>query len=191
VAVRLLVQDDPAQCVRAERAFRRAVGAFFSATVLPSGRSGPAALAMVDVLWFTPWWTPAPDPTVLRETTVARVEPITFPAGLSTRTEGGRTLMGTKLFVQAPDGVSAEKMALILRCHSAKALVGQVDPLALAGDPFYLPDTWMDIDVKAEPGFLVVRLSADRIWQNLRVLHRAIAFADAHHPVLQRPAEGF
>ena len=37
VAVRLLVEDDPAQCVRAERAFRRAVdegGAFFSATVL-------------------------------------------------------------------------------------------------------------------------------------------------------------
>jgi predicted nucleic-acid-binding protein len=37
VAVRLLVDDDPVQCARAERAFRRAIdegGAFFSATVL-------------------------------------------------------------------------------------------------------------------------------------------------------------
>lgn len=37
VVVRLVVEDDPAQCERAERAFRRAVdegGAFFSATVL-------------------------------------------------------------------------------------------------------------------------------------------------------------
>lgn len=37
VAVRLLVEDDPAQCERAGRAFRRAVaegGAFFSSTVI-------------------------------------------------------------------------------------------------------------------------------------------------------------
>jgi predicted nucleic-acid-binding protein len=35
VAVRLVVEDDPTQCERAERAFRRAVaegGVFFSAT---------------------------------------------------------------------------------------------------------------------------------------------------------------
>jgi predicted nucleic-acid-binding protein len=37
VAVRLVIEDDPAQCERAERAFRQAVaegGVFFSATVL-------------------------------------------------------------------------------------------------------------------------------------------------------------
>ncbi len=37
VAVRLVIDDDPAQCARADRAFRRAVtegGVFFSATVL-------------------------------------------------------------------------------------------------------------------------------------------------------------
>jgi predicted nucleic-acid-binding protein len=37
VAVRLVVEDEPAQCERAARAFRRAIaggGAFFSATVL-------------------------------------------------------------------------------------------------------------------------------------------------------------
>jgi predicted nucleic-acid-binding protein len=40
VAVRLLVEDDPAQCERAERAFRQAVaegGVFFSAVVLVEG----------------------------------------------------------------------------------------------------------------------------------------------------------
>jgi hypothetical protein len=90
--------------------------------------------------------------------------------------------MGTKLFVRAPDGVSADDLTRILRCHSARALLGQIDAAALPDDPYYLPDTWLDIDAKVEQGLLVVRLSASRIGQNLAVLHRATAFADAHHP---------
>jgi hypothetical protein len=120
---------------------------------------------------------------VLRETTVVKTQPITFFAGLGSRTEGGQTLMGTKLFVRPPNGVSAEEMVRVLQCHSAKALLGQADVAAVADDPFYLPDAWVDIDAKGEQGFLVVRLSADRIPQNLAVLRHATAFADAHRPV--------
>jgi hypothetical protein len=117
---------------------------------------------------------------VLRDTKVVAAEPITFLAGASTRTEGGRTVSGAKLLVSTPPGVTAEQMDRLLRCHSARALLGQVDPALLADDPFYLPDTWVDIDVRGENGLLAVRLSADRIWQNLAVFHRATAFAETH-----------
>jgi hypothetical protein len=120
---------------------------------------------------------------VLQETTVLKAEPITFHAGMSTRSEGGFTVGGTKLFVRAPDGVSADEMTRILQCHVAKALLGQVDPASLANDPYYLPNTWVDVDARPEQGFMVVRLIADRVWQNLAVLHRATAFADAHRQV--------
>jgi hypothetical protein len=124
---------------------------------------------------------------VLRETTVVKAEPITFLAGASTRTEGGQTVSGAKLVVLAPDGVSDLEMTRILRCHSARALLGQIDPATLQDDPFYLPDTWIDIDVKAERGFLVVKLSADRVWQNLAILHRATAYAQLHHQSTSSP----
>jgi hypothetical protein len=117
---------------------------------------------------------------VLREAMVIKAEPITFPAGASTRTEGGQTVSGARLVMRAPDGVSAEDMASILRCHNMRALLGQVDPAAVPDDPFTLPGAWVDIDVKAEHGFLVVKVSADRIWQNLALLRQARAFAEAH-----------
>jgi hypothetical protein len=66
-------------------------------------------------------------------------------------------------------------------------LLGQIDPSTLQDDPFYLPDTWIDIDVKAERGFLVVKLSADRVWQNLAVLRRATAYAYLHRSAASSP----
>jgi hypothetical protein len=116
---------------------------------------------------------------VLRETTVVKAEPITF-VQWSTRQQGGRVVGGTKVFLNAPAGISAREMGRILACHSARALLGEVDPAALAGDPFYLPDGWIDSHVTEEDGFLVVKLSADTTWQNLIVLHRAVASANAH-----------
>jgi hypothetical protein len=116
---------------------------------------------------------------VLREMTVIKTEPITFPSGASTRSNSN-TMSGTRLLVRPPDGVSAWELALILRCHRAKGLLGESGFAALPADPFYVPDTWVAINVKVETGFLVVELSADPGWQNVDLLHRAIAFADTH-----------
>jgi hypothetical protein len=118
---------------------------------------------------------------VVRETTVVDAEPVTFVAW-STRQQGGHVVGGTKLFVNAPQGMGAGEMARILACHGARALLGEVDPAMLAGDPFYLPDGWIDSEVTEEDGLLVVKLSAETTWQNLIVLHRAVAFANAHPP---------
>jgi hypothetical protein len=118
---------------------------------------------------------------VLEETTVVRVEPVTFMVW-STRQQGGYALGATKLYAIAPTGMSADQMARAAQCHSAKALLSDVDPAALADDPFYLPDTWIDSDVKVEQGLFVVTLTAPKVWQNLAVLRRATAFAKEHAP---------
>jgi len=119
---------------------------------------------------------------VLQQTIVVRVEPVTS-VSWSTRQQGAWFLGATKLFAIPPPGMSPDEMARALQCHSAKALLSNVDPTAFADDPFYLPDAWVDSEVKAEHGLFVVTLSADKIWQNLAILHRATAFASTHHEV--------
>jgi hypothetical protein len=119
---------------------------------------------------------------IVRETSIVAVEPITF-VSWSTRQTGGRALGGTKLVVNAPAGVSADELARVLQCHTAKALLGEIDPAVLADDPFYLAGGWIDSEVTSEEGFFVVKLRSDAIWRNLIVLRRATAFAGAHRPV--------
>jgi hypothetical protein len=120
---------------------------------------------------------------VLSATTVIEAEPIYFHLSAS-QGSGEKRVSGAKLLVRQPDGVSSDEMTQMLLCHSAKALLGQVDMGAFPNDPYFLPDAWVDIDVKPENGFLAVRISADKVWQNLEVLHRATAFADVHRAVV-------
>ncbi len=87
---------------------------------------------------------------------------------------------GAKLLVRPPKGVSAEQLTRILQCHSARVLLGQVSGVAVPNDPYWLPDAWVNIDVKPEDGNFAVTLSADSIHDNLRVLHRASRYADDH-----------
>jgi hypothetical protein len=117
--------------------------------------------------------------SILQNTAVLGAEPTYFvltTAGAS----GGGTVNGAKLIVRPPPGVSALDMTRALQCHSAKMLLGQVDPSAFQDDPYSLPGAWVDIDVKPEDGNLAVRVTADRVPQNLALVHRAMAFADAH-----------
>jgi hypothetical protein len=87
---------------------------------------------------------------------------------------------GTRLVIRPPDGVTAEKMTRILQCHGAQAVLGHVDGGQIPNDPYWLPDTWVSIDVKTEEGNFVATLSADTVHDNLRILHNAQAFAALH-----------
>jgi hypothetical protein len=87
---------------------------------------------------------------------------------------------GVKLLVRAPDGVSPERLTRTLQCHSARALLGQVDRSQLPDDPYFLPDEWLDISVASENGNLAVSLEADSVAKNLQVLNRVSVYADAH-----------
>lgn len=95
---------------------------------------------------------------------------------------GGKQVFGVKLVLRQPAGVSAEQLARTLRCHNASVFLGRVDASQLPDDPYWLPDSWVDIDVRAEAGMLVVTLVGDTVEQNIRLLRRATAFAAAHGP---------
>jgi len=96
---------------------------------------------------------------------------------------------GAKLLVVPPKGLSAEQMDRILEGHSAGVLLGQVSGSAIPNDSYWLPDSWVNIDVMSEGGNFAVTLTADTLRENLQVLRRATRYADEHQlavePALQ------
>jgi hypothetical protein len=89
---------------------------------------------------------------------------------------GAGQIFGARLAVRPPEGVTAAELAQALRCHGAQALLQAGE--RLENDPFFLPDSWVDIDVAPrERGIFVVTLTGETVTDNIRVLRRAKAFA--------------
>ncbi|MGO9837196.1 MAG: hypothetical protein ACLP1X_23615 [Polyangiaceae bacterium] len=99
---------------------------------------------------------------------------------MRSNTSGEERVNGAKLLVRPPHGMSAVQLGRILQCHGARALLGQVNGGYDANDPYWLPDAWVSIDVRAEDGNFAVTLSADTVRDNLRVYGRANHYADEH-----------
>jgi hypothetical protein len=119
------------------------------------------------------------DVRILQQTTVLSAGPLY--SHVITKDSSDNRITGAKLLVRAPEGVSTDRLTRVLQCHSAQVLLGQVDPSRFADEPYWLPNTWLDIDVKSENGNFLVVLRADNIPDGLQVLHRATAFVDTHH----------
>ena len=115
---------------------------------------------------------------LLQTAKVLKAEPIY--ARIHTNNTEENRVSGARLLISAPEGVSADKLTQLLQCHSAAALLGQLDRSKFADDPTWLPNAWLDIDVKPEAGNFAVTLSANTVARNLQVLQRATAFADTH-----------
>lgn len=92
---------------------------------------------------------------------------------------GASQVSATKLLVRPPPKVSADRFGTALRCHGARALLGGAEASAVSGDPYWSRDGWVDVDVQAQGKFLVVRLRAETVTKNIRLLRRASAFAAA------------
>jgi hypothetical protein len=121
----------------------------------------------------------AQDLRLLQTTTVLKAEPI-YSHVRSGNNNSEERVNGAKLVIRPPDGVTAEHLTRILQCHSARALLGQIDRSQFPDDPYWLPNSWLDIEVKPEDGNFAVMMSAQNIPDNLHVYGRVIAFADAH-----------
>jgi hypothetical protein len=93
-------------------------------------------------------------------------------------------LNGARIVVLPPPAATTEDMTRALRCHSAQAVLGQVDESLVPNDPFWLANNWLDIKVVDASGTYagnyLVLVSADDIDKNVQVLARANAFAEAH-----------
>jgi hypothetical protein len=90
---------------------------------------------------------------------------------------GVAQVFAVRLVVRAPAGVTAEQLGTLLRCHGARALLGEVDRSQLGDDPYWLPGSWVDIDVRDAANSFVVTLTGNTVTDNLHILRRAEAFA--------------
>ena len=118
------------------------------------------------------------DLRLLQTAKVLRAEPIY--GKIHTNTTDEERVNGATLIIRPPEGVSTDRLAQMLQCHSAGVLLGQVDRSKFPDDPYWLPNAWLDIDVKPEGRNFAVTLSANTVAKNLQVLQRATAFADTH-----------
>jgi hypothetical protein len=116
---------------------------------------------------------------LLRSTAVLRFEPI-YSHVMTANNNDEQRVNGAKLLVRPPKGLTAEQLTRILQCHSARVLLGQVSGSAVPNDPYWLPDAWVNIDVRPDLGNFAVTLSADSVRENLEVLGRAHHYADEH-----------
>lgn len=115
---------------------------------------------------------------VVRSIAVLRVQPLYSHVRTGNTSE--ERVNGASLLVRPPKGVSAEQLTRILQCHSARILLGQLNSSAVRSDPYWLPDTWVTIDVRPENGNFAVTVSADTVRGNLQVYSRANHYADDH-----------
>ncbi len=116
---------------------------------------------------------------LVRSTRVLSVEPV-YSHVITSNNNSEERVNGAKMVVRPPTGVSSEQMTRILQCHSARVLLGQVNSNTVPNDPYWLPDTWVNIEVKPENGNFAITVSADSVRENLQVYGRANHYADDH-----------
>lgn len=144
-----------------------------AANVPPSAKA-----AQVEQMQCTGSKTSQDDLHLLQASTVLKAEPIYSRVHTNGNEED--RVSGAKLLIRPQEGVTADRLARVLQCHSARVLLGQVDRSQLPDDPTWLPDAWVDIDVTPEAGNFAVTLRSDTVAKNLQVLNRASAFAETH-----------
>jgi len=150
------------------------VGAFSLAAACAAQPRATAQAADVERLQCDSSSTTRDD--VVRSLKVLRVDPIYTSVDSVGSTD--QRVDGAKMVVRPPEGVSVEQMTRVLQCHDARMVLGHIN--AVANDPYWLPDTWVNIDVKPEQGNYAIILSADTVRSNLQVYGRANHFADEH-----------
>jgi hypothetical protein len=116
---------------------------------------------------------------LVRSTRVLAVEPV-YSHIMTSRNNSEERVSGAKLLVRPPKGVSAEELTRILQCHGARALLGQVNRDTVPNDPYWLPESWVNIEVKPEDGNFAITVSANSVDDNLQVFSRANHYADDH-----------
>jgi hypothetical protein len=83
-------------------------------------------------------------------------------------------LLGARLLLPARAGWTAQWLERTLRCHEATS----VQPgIARAADPFWLPGSWVDIEVLPDRGAFVAVLRVNRVDEGRQVYDRAKDFA--------------
>jgi hypothetical protein len=116
---------------------------------------------------------------VLSGSAVMSVQPLYSNAG-SGKNGLQPELRGATLSVSALPAMTPEWLDRALECHSAKVILGRVQ--ASANDPFFLPDSPVDIDVRPTKDSFDVAISAYSADDARKILERATAFVRSKPP---------
>jgi hypothetical protein len=83
-------------------------------------------------------------------------------------------LRGSRIHVRPAAGMSPETLTRSLECHEVAVTLGREQ--ATEGDPYVLPDRWVDIDVESEKDGFAVLVRGDSFVDAQTILVRARRF---------------
>lgn len=151
-----------------------ALGTWSCASTAPATKA-----AQVEQLQCDSGTSDGADLQMIGQLTVLSVHPVYSYVHTAT-TGTDKVVVGAKLLIRPPEAVDSQRVLRILQCHSARAVLGKLDPSMFPSDPFWLAGAWLEIDVVPEAGNLGVTVQGEGIHENLEVLARARAFATTH-----------
>jgi len=116
---------------------------------------------------------------VLDGSTVERVD----PAYNGSASKGGNPrLHGAAILVRPSRGETAEWLARALECHGAQQLHAYATGAAAKADPFWLPESVVQIAVASSRDEFRIEVTSDSSDQAREILARAQALPHAHSP---------
>jgi len=85
-------------------------------------------------------------------------------------------LLGARLWIPARQGMTTQWLERTLRCYEADRTLRAGTAQPAAPDPFWLPESWVQIDVEPDRGGFVAVLRANTVSEGAQVYARAQAF---------------
>jgi hypothetical protein len=92
----------------------------------------------------------------------------------------GSELVGARVSFRAVKGVTQQWLERALQCHQAQLTLDPSSAKSADTDPFWLPDGWVDIEVRAVNGGFVAELRGSNDEDAKRIYARALELM-AHH----------
>jgi hypothetical protein len=119
---------------------------------------------------------PSYPPALFDAASVVRVEPVYIQVnngrqGLESR------LVGTKVTLRPFPSLSAEGLASLLTCHSARCELGRPGEPVVAEDPYCVPGRSFELDARVVDGSPQVEMRSTEFVTAQELLRRATAFA--------------
>jgi hypothetical protein len=89
---------------------------------------------------------------------------------------GTAQVSGIRLLVPRPQGATSERWNRWRRCPSQRVFVTDASPSDSARGHFWIPNGWLDIEVKPSGADLAITLSAESLSKNVQLFRRTAAF---------------
>jgi len=93
--------------------------------------------------------------------------------------DGTTQVIGTQVVLRSPSDSASAALSRMLRCGFSRVLIGTPNPASLSPTSLWLPDGWLDIEVKPDGGNFLITLSAESVPKNIQLFHRTTDFLGA------------